>query len=186
MDLFSTYGPSDVVQHLVDRYIAGPGALVAPDARLLGLVAEQLRIAVGAIGPDIDLSRMDTRGSVRLSEELRENRLTALFFYSSTCDHCHAEMPALNALFEEFHERGFGIIGIALDDSEEDFRRNIQEMGIRYPCYSEFKGWGAAAAQAYAVKATPTILVLDAERRIQQKPYDSQELSGFLIDRLVR
>lgn len=186
VEIFSTYGPPDVVQHLVDRYVAGPMALFAPDAALLGLVAEQLQVAVGAVGADLDLPIPGEARTDRLYDLLRRKQVTALFFYSSTCDHCHAEMPGLNSVYAAFRDRGFGLIGIALDDNIDDFHRNILEQELNFPCYSELNAWGSVAAKAYAVKATPTLIVLDTQGRIVQKPYDHQALNEFLELRLAR
>lgn len=185
VEIFSTYGPPDVVQHLVDHYVVGPWVLVPPDVSLLSLVADQMKVAIGAIGPDVELAIPGEAHVDHLLDLARENQATALFFYSSTCDHCHAEMPGLNELYHEFKGKGFGIIGIALDDDEANFHRNIREQGLKFPCYTELNAWGSAAAKAYAVKATPTLIVLDSQGRILLKPYGHQEIREFLRARLI-
>ncbi|HRD53050.1 MAG TPA: hypothetical protein PKY96_10430, partial [Flavobacteriales bacterium] len=38
VELFATYGPEEVVQHIVDQYVTGPKVLSPPDSRLLALV----------------------------------------------------------------------------------------------------------------------------------------------------
>ncbi|MCB9184648.1 MAG: AhpC/TSA family protein [Flavobacteriales bacterium] len=182
--LFATYGPPDVLQHLVDRYIVGPHAWVAPEPELLVLVAEQMKVAIGAVGPDLDLPRPNSPKVYRLSELMEGKELTVLFFYSSTCDHCHHEMPGLNALFDRYKERRLAMVGIALDDDAAEFEANIAERGLQFPCFSELLAWGSPAAKAYAVKATPTLILLDADGRIVAKPYDHVELERLLAQRL--
>ena len=180
IEIFSTYGPSEVVQHLVDRYIAGPGSLTAADSELRTLVAAQLKSAIGALAPDVELPSPISGQTDRLLELVQPYPCTVLFFYSSTCDHCHAEMPPLNSLHERFARKGLSIIGIAIDDDEALFRSNIAERGLKFPCYSELRAWGSPAAKAFAVQATPWLIVLDREGRIVAKPANSRELEELL------
>ena len=71
------------------------------------------------------------------------NSYVVLFFYSSTCDHCHEQMPLLMNLYREMRPRGVEVIGIALDDNVEDFDRTIREKGLLFPCYTELVARGS-------------------------------------------
>ncbi|WKZ66552.1 MAG: TlpA disulfide reductase family protein [Flavobacteriales bacterium] len=178
--IFSAYGPEEVLQHVVDHYVMGPLSLVAPDAALLADVAVQLKASIGAMAPDVALPSPITGRTDRLAQLVQANAYTALFFYSSTCDHCHAEMPGLSALHNGYAEKGFGVVGIALDDDEAEFRRNIMEMALPFPCYTELAAWGSPAAKAFGVKATPWLILVDRTGRIVAKPNDHIELGELL------
>lgn len=180
--IFSTYGPDMALQHVVDQYVVGHEAELP--AGLLETTRELRAVAVGAIGPDVELAGPGSPPFM-LGASAAQARYTALFFYSSTCDHCHDEMPGLVALYREFHPRGLNIIGIALDSDTAEFRRSILEHRLPWGCTSEFNGWGNSAAKAYAVKATPALILLDPDRRIVAKPMDHEEL-GMLLQALFR
>ena len=183
VDLFSVYGPQSTLQHLVDAYLAGDRPVMPMAPRLRAKVEGLLAVSLGAQGADIPLT--DTLGRVDpLSVVSKGQRFSLLFFYSSTCDHCHAQMPGVNALLAQYRGRGFGVVGIALDDDRDSFRSNILGRGLAFPCFSEFNGWGSSAAKAYEVKATPTMILLDAQRRIVAKPYDPEALAMELAGRL--
>jgi thiol-disulfide isomerase/thioredoxin len=111
---------------------------------------------------------------------LKGKRYGVLFFYSSTCDHCHLQMPGIARVHALYGPKGVQVLAVALDDDRKDFRFNLEIREVKYPCYSEFNGWGSNVAKAYEVKATPTIVLIDAERRIVAKPYDSTELEAEL------
>ncbi|MBK9176102.1 MAG: TlpA family protein disulfide reductase [Flavobacteriales bacterium] len=180
VEVFATYGPEEVVQHLVDRYMVGPGTMVPPDHVLLATVADQLRTAVGSQAPDVELPSPITGKRDQLSILVHTKTFTALFFYSSTCDHCHMEMPGLSALYDRYASQGFNIVGIALDDQLQEFTSNIEEQSLRFPCYSELQAWGSPAAKAFAVKSTPKLILLDRTGRIIAKPRDQVELHEIL------
>lgn len=180
MDMLTTYGPDDVAQYIVDRYVVGPDAIVPPDASLLAMAAGQLRMVAGASAPDMILVKPGIADTLHLSNVWPEHDFTSLFFYSSTCDHCHAQMPGLVELVKEMRPSRFQLIGIALDTTEEEFRNTLNEEMINWPCFTELKAWGAQAAKDYNVKATPSLFVLDRAGKIRAKPMDHQELRAFL------
>lgn len=184
VELFVQYGPADVVQYLVDRYVMGPGSRVPPDETLLAMVAEQLKVAIGAPAPDVSLPRPGERDTVQLSAVWARNQYTVLFFYSSTCDHCHAQMPGLSDMHRDLRSKGVAVLGVALDHDRAEFEANIRERALSFPCYTELQAWGSPAAKAFAIKATPSFVVVDRTGRIVAKPYDHEELRAFLIARL--
>ncbi|HQZ43633.1 MAG TPA: redoxin domain-containing protein, partial [Flavobacteriales bacterium] len=121
IELFDQYGPDHVTQHLVDSYVVGEKVLVPPDNDLLRIVAELLRVTVGAKAPDGKLPDPLTKDTTDIATLLSTAKYTALFFYSSTCDHCHDQMPGLRQLYADEHGKGFEIIGIALDADTMEF-----------------------------------------------------------------
>ncbi|MCC6542362.1 MAG: TlpA family protein disulfide reductase [Flavobacteriales bacterium] len=181
VEIFSTYGPDEVAQYLVDQVVIGPGSLLPPEPELLRIAAVQLRLAMGAPAPDTLLYEPGSSRTTRLSAIWSGQAYTALFFYSSTCDHCHAQLPGLRELVAEQEPRHFKLIGIALDATEAEFRATIAEEGITWPCYSALLGWGEPAAKAFNVKATPSLFVVDRKGRIVAKPMDHQALRTFLV-----
>lgn len=174
INLFATYGPDRAVQHLVDRYVvAAPDSFrMTPELRVL--VEDLMRVSVGRTAPDIGLNDHGT--PLRLSDLVGKGRYTALFFYSSTCEHCHAQMPGLKDLREVYHSKGFDVIGIALDVDSAQFLASIRDNAIPWKCFSEFNGWGSSAAKAFQVKGTPMIFLLDAAMTIVAKPANAVEL----------
>lgn len=178
IDLFATYGPDRAMQHLVDRYVvAAPDTLrMAPELR--ALVEDLMRVSVGRIAPDIVLNDHGT--PLQLGDLVSKGRYTALFFYSSTCEHCHAQMPGLKDLREAYHGKGFDVIGIAFDVDSAQFLASIRDNTIPWKCFSEFNGWGSSAAKAFQVKGTPMIFLVDREMKIVAKPATPVDLAELL------
>ena len=178
IDLFATYGPEAALQHMIDRHVAPFGGSKAVSPAVRQKVDALLQVSVGRTAPDVELD--DHGKKVQLSQFVKANSYTAVFFYSSTCEHCHAQMPAMKEDLSAYRQRGFDVIGIALDVDSTDFLRSIQENAIPWKCYSEFNGWGSKAAQAFQVKATPALFLLDRSMKIVAKPVDAEELGRIL------
>lgn len=179
-DLFTQYSADQVVQYLVDNYVVGSRTLFPPEPEILAMVAAQLRVSVGSMAPDIDLPLPGRPDTLQLYQFIGSNAYVVLFFYSSTCDHCHDQMPVLMELYRELRPRGLETIGIALDENVEEFDATIRDKGLLFPCYTELLAWGSPAAKAFAVKATPALILLDREGRIIAKPNDAVELRDLL------
>lgn len=180
VDLFATYGPQSALEHVINTYVVPFGNSAAIPPSLKAKVDALMKLAVGHTAPDISLNDHGT--TVALSSLVHPNRYTAIFFYSSTCEHCHAQMPQLKIDRMRYRAKGFDVVGIALDVDSADFIKSISENGIPWKCFSEFNGWGAKSAKAFLVSATPTFFLLDDKMKIVAKPTDADELAKTLAD----
>lgn len=179
LGVFAQYGPQMVLQDLVERHVLS----AKPEPQLPATLKDRIdglrTVAIGAVAPDVRLPGT-TADSVSISSFLEDRRFLVIMFYSSTCDHCHAEMPHLADALRTYSPKGFGAIGIALDPDRTEFDKCIAERGITWPCFTEQMGWGSPAAKAFQVKATPSFYVLDNALRIVAKPKDVEEMKRFL------
>jgi peroxiredoxin len=178
--VFNEYGPDDVAQYMVDQYVTGRGARTPAEPELLQVAGIRLLTAIGATAPDVLLPDPVRGDTSALHQLLPQSRFTLLFFYSSTCDHCHEEMPGLRSIHDEHPRNDLAILGIALDADLEEFQETIRERELPWSSYSELNGWGSTAAKLFGVKATPTMILLDAKGTIVAKPYDHLELRAVL------
>ncbi len=178
LDLFAAYGPQVAVDHIIARY-ASPGSdSFVPTPALQAKVDAMLQLAIGHFAPNIRLGADE--GAPWLADLVRANKYTAVFFYSSTCSHCQAQMPVLKADRLKYKANGFDVIGMALDTDSAEFRAAIHDYAIPWKCFSEFNGWGASAAKEFMVKATPTLFLLNSRMEIVAKPTDAEELGKVL------
>ena len=106
-----------------------------------------------------DFEMFDANGkTVRLSDF--KGRVVYLDVWASWCGPCRGEMPAVKAAYEAFKEKGFGIVGVSLDNDAEAWKKAITDLGITWPQMSDVKGWDCAGAALYGVRAIPaTVLV---------------------------
>lgn len=88
--------------------------------------AEQ-KPAVNDTAPAISLA--DLSGNmVSLSDF--EGRVILVNFWASWCPPCKAEMPIFQKAFDIYGDKGFAVIGIAVDDVPPAL---VRDMGIAYP-----------------------------------------------------
>lgn len=114
-------------------------------------------------GKDLSLSKL--RGSVVL-----------LDFWASWCAPCRAEMPNVKKIYDEFHEKGFEIVGVSLDQTEAKFKSYVDEQELPWPMIFDGNGWKAEIGRQYAVSAIPATYLIDRKGVIRYKSLRGDEL----------
>ena len=84
-------------------------------ARSAGSVATEAT-KVGALAPDFTLRDLDGRNE-SLSDHLGKD-VILLDFWATWCVPCGAEMPELQTIYDQHKDKGFVILGIAMDGPE--------------------------------------------------------------------
>ena len=97
-----------------------------------------------------------------------DGKVIMVNFWATWCPPCRSEMPAFNKLYADYKERGFVIIGIAIDtpDSVQNF---VDLMDIQYPILtSEEAGIKLAKAYGNNLGGLPFTAIIDRNKRVTQ------------------
>ena len=138
------------------------------------------------IGKQIEDFSMPTPTGDELSvmSEVAKNRVTILDFWASWCGPCRQETPFMISLYEKYHDKGLGIVGISLDQDHDAWVKGIEELGITWPQISDLKYWQSAAAEKFQVRSIPYMVVLDQKGTIINKGLRGEELEAFISEQL--
>ena len=131
----------------------------------------------------IDFELPDEVGAMhRLSEYIGHGHYVLVDFWASWCGPCRQEMPHVVAAYERFHERGFDILGLSLDNNREAWLRAVAELGMSWPQLSDLRGWQSLAAQTYHVHAIPFTLLFDPEGKVVASNLRGDALTEKLLE----
>lgn len=114
----------------------------------------------GQMAPDFTLTLMD--GST-FSISAQRGKAVVLNFWASWCPPCEEEAPDLQAVWEEYGDRGVAFVGIAYKDEEAAVRDFLTRHGITYPVGLDLTG---RIAGLYGITGVPETFVLDTEGRV--------------------
>jgi len=92
----------------------------------------------------------------------KSNKLTLVEFWASWCGPCRKEMPKYYGLYKQYHSKGFGMLGISLDDNRNKWTQAIAEDSLRIPHLSELQGGYGDDIRRFTIKGIPANLLVDS------------------------
>ena len=134
-------------------------------------ILKKLKIGNPALPIDVETTAGDriTLGSYR-------GKVLLVDFWASWCKPCRQEMPTVKSVYKEFHEKGFEILGISLDQSEASFEGYIEEQGITWPQIFDGKGWKSSVGQKYGINSIPATFLIDRKGTIRYRDLRGDKL----------
>jgi len=121
--------------------------------------------AIGKIAPDFE--QADTAGKMIKLSSLR-GQYVLLDFWASWCIPCREENPNVVKAYNKFHDKGFTILGVSLDQpgKREAWLNAIKQDGLTWTNVSDLKFWNNEVVKLYGVQAVPQNFLLDKEGKI--------------------
>ena len=126
---------------------------------------------------DITIPSMDG-GELKLSDIIRDNKLTLVDCWASWCGPCRAEMPNVVSLYEKFHKKGLEIVGISFDEDETAWKNAVKTMNMTWPQASELRSWDNIMTQKYGVTSIPYTILIDSNGTIIGQQLRGEELEN--------
>ncbi len=141
---------------------------------------EQLPVLKGDQLPDYLLPMLS--GDTAALYQLLGGRLTLLDLWASWCAPCRREnRDVLAPLWDKYHEKGFQVIGYALDGSERAWKGAIEKDGAhRWLHASHLQGDDAPLMEALRLQTIPANFLLDAEGTVVAKNLHGEALVEFV------
>lgn len=126
---------------------------------------------------DVTLPSMDG-GELKLSDVIRDNKLTLVDCWASWCGPCRAEMPNVVSLYEKYHKKGLEIVGVSFDEDEAAWKNAVKEMRMTWPQASELRSWDNIMTQKYGVTSIPYTILIDGNGTIIGQQLRGEELEN--------
>lgn len=126
-----------------------------------------------------DFNEKDLAGKP-LSIANYKGKVVLVDFWATWCMPCVRELPNVLKAYQDYHPKGFEILGISLDQDEQKLKQFIQERKMPWPQYFDGKGWANKLAAKYGVNSIPATYLLDGDGKIIGK-----NLRGEALDQAV-
>lgn len=126
--------------------------------------------------PAIDFTLPNSKGQlVNLSSIQGDYKYVLLDFWASWCLPCRAENPNIKKAYQMFHDEGFEIVAVSLDDEKEKWIKAINEDGLPWIHVSDLKVPNEVA-KMYGVEGVPTNFLIGPDGKIVAKRLHGERL----------
>ncbi len=131
--------------------------------------------------PYTDVTLKDRAGKeVKLSDYVGKTDYLLVDFWASWCGPCIRSLPELKKFYNAHKGSKFDVVGISLDNKQEDWEKSIKKNEIVWHHMSDLKGWQSTAAEAYAIRAIPATILIDKNGTIVGKNIPLRKVEKLL------
>jgi len=162
-------------KELLSRFPGTPACAQAET--MLAALKIQDELTPGTPFPDFETA--DLSGAP-LSIANYSGKVILVDFWATWCPPCRAELPNVKAAYEQFHDQGFEIIGISLDNKQPTLEKFIDQHNMPWPQACDGKAWQGDLVKQYGVLSIPTTFLLDQDGNIVAKNLHGTELADHL------
>ncbi len=107
--------------------------------------------------PVLELGIRDTKGNVWKKDSLEKGKVYLLDFWATWCVTCKETAPIIAELRKDYHQKGFEVLAITMDEDLAAVRKYMAEMKPEFPILLDTK---SAVTNRYKVKVVPTFVLV--------------------------
>jgi len=167
---FEVLKMNSVLNYIADNYA---GTTCQTDEKTtLERKLEAQKMRPGTVIPDFSLTNFEGL-ETKLSEVQKEK--TLILFWASWCPHCIDMLPLIKSWADG--QNNLEIVTVSLDTSFLEWQDAVKKLKIEnWINLSDLKKWDGKVTTALNIYATPTMFLIDKERKILAKPITVQDL----------
>ncbi|MDT0605503.1 TlpA family protein disulfide reductase [Croceitalea rosinachiae] len=138
-------------------------------------VGDSDALALGNRPPNFKL--INTKGSMTELKSI-EAEVLLIDFWAAWCRACRIENPEFAKLYEDYNSRGFEIISISQDKTEDKWKKAIEKDGVE--AWTHVWDKNDLVSRQYGVSSLPQNILLDKAGKIVAKNVKALDLKQIL------
>jgi thiol-disulfide isomerase/thioredoxin len=99
-----------------------------------------------------------------------KGKVVLVDFWATWCGPCRKELPNVRENYEKYHEKGFEVVGISLDDDVEALNTFIKAEKLPWenllPASEGERGWKNPLAAKFGVEGIPFTMLVNREGKV--------------------
>ncbi|MBU3713635.1 MAG: AhpC/TSA family protein [Ferruginibacter sp.] len=142
------------------------------------LIEKEKMMSMGKVFPSFQMKDVNNN-NFELSQ--LKGKYVLLDFWASWCRPCREENPNVKEAYETYKGNNFTIVGISLDEDEQDWKDAIKSDDLTWYHVSDLAGWKNKLAKEYLIESIPFNILLDPSGKIIAK-----DLRGINLFKTLR
>jgi thiol-disulfide isomerase/thioredoxin len=169
-DVLSQIGP-DIVKQLAS----------SEDEKLqrLSNMLEGVTRRAGLVGNPLEISGVTLAGEP-LDWASYQGKVVLVTFWATWCAPCRAEIPHLLENYKDYHDRGFDIVAISVDDDREDLVNFLAQNSLPWTVLFDRDAPGEKMATKYGVFAIPQMILVGRDGKVVATGIRGHNLRPYL------
>jgi thiol-disulfide isomerase/thioredoxin len=166
-------GFGEVFAKAANPQIAEFGELFAGAARRLTLKGKKMKLSgVRVDGSPFDLASL-------------KDKVVLVDFWATWCGPCIAEFPNIKKYYELYHDRGFEVVGVSLDQDRAALEKYLAEKEVPWiTLHDKESGGRHPATTYYGIFGIPMMILVDREGKVVSLSARGAELGKLLEQQL--
>ena len=116
-----------------------------------------------------------------LSEYVKGAKLTLVDFWASWCGPCRGENPHVVAAYNQYHDKGFNVLGVSLDQDVNAWLKAVADDQLTW---TQVRDAENKVSELYLIYYIPSNLLIDENGIIIEKNLRGEQLEAALSSRL--
>ncbi|WP_266368078.1 redoxin domain-containing protein [Tellurirhabdus rosea] len=172
-------GLDGVFVHMAEKYYL-TGVMPLSDTSSLSGIRERAQtlkpLLAGKVLPN--MQAQDASGRFVPLHGLK-GAYTVVFFYDPDCGHCKESAPKLKQFFEQNKAKGVQVYAVAVANTPEKWQEFIKTQSFQGMTNVYGPSAGLDYKKKYDVYSTPTVYLLDKDKKILARRLPVEDLQGY-------